>query len=99
MAGLQNGSSGVPVWAPGVERKVEGLKIQEVQDMAAVAASSKSVVVINPKKYVVRLVGAPRIKILKEMYAAEGKWGILVEQYADGKLVDAAAVKAIACKA
>jgi HK97 family phage major capsid protein len=100
MAGLTWNNSGyAPVWAPGVERKVEGLPIQEIQDMATLATSSKSVVVINPKKYVFRFVGAPRISILKELYAVNGLWGILVEQDCDGKLVDASAVKALACKA
>lgn len=99
MAGLTWNNSGyAPVWAPGVERKVEGLSVTEIQDMAALATSSKSVAVINPKKYAFRFVGPPRITVLKELYAVNGLWGILVEQDCDGKLIDTAAIKALACK-
>ena len=85
-----------PSFIQGQPDKLLGKPITINPDMADIGASAKSIIFGDFNKYVVRNVNGVFFQRLEELYAANGQVGFLGLKYLDGKVLNSAAIKALA---
>lgn len=97
---LTNSGTGEFAWQPSLQAGkpdlLFGNPVYADPDMPAQTTGLKSIVYGDISKYWVREVGNATVKVLTELYAANGQVGYRVDRRLDGELIDTSAVKVLA---
>jgi HK97 family phage major capsid protein len=96
-------TTGRPIWQPGAQASLQtgqesfntilGYPYQINQDIPVMAANAKSIIFGNFSKYIVRDVLEYTLLRFDELYAVSGQVGFLAFARADGRTINAAALK------